>query len=105
NQGVDPIPAIGGLIQGRTALHIPYLGAFMMWAKTLVGLAILIWLPAILLMAEEVKRLADYLGRFKLYRLRPLPRKEPNMQVRRMGIAGAGGLAVLLLGLSMAPAA
>jgi signal peptidase I len=84
NPSPDP-PVIGGLVQGIRAAHVPYAGYLFMWAKTWVGIAVLIYLPALLIMFEETRRLADALRRLKPYKLErfafahniPLYRQKP----------------------------
>lgn len=66
---VADIPTVGGLVQGEVVWHIPYLGRLMLWAKSWTGIGVLVYLPALLLMAEEVRRLADYLRSLQPYYL------------------------------------
>ncbi|MDB5164224.1 MAG: Signal peptidase, partial [Candidatus Saccharibacteria bacterium] len=53
-----PIPA--GLIKGRAIWHAPHLGQAMNWVKTPIGLALLIYIPALVVVTDELKRLAAY---------------------------------------------
>jgi signal peptidase I len=69
NKSADP-PIVGGLVKGQVIWHMPYLGTWMQWSKTWTGVAILIYLPALLLMVDEVRRLSDYLREMQPYKLR-----------------------------------
>ena len=68
NPSPDP-PVVGGLVQGRMAWHVPYAGELLMWAKTWTGIAVLIYLPALLIMIRETRLLAAHLRKMKPYRL------------------------------------
>lgn len=68
NPSPDP-PVVAGLVQGRELMHMPHAGALLMWAKTWVGIAILVYLPALIIIAEETRRMADYLRAMRPYRL------------------------------------
>jgi len=65
-------PVVGGQVQGKAVWHVPYLGRAMMWSKTWTGIAVLVYLPALLIMFEELQRLADYWRREKPYELKLL---------------------------------
>lgn len=68
NPSPDP-PVVAGLVQGRMVAYIPLAGSVLMWAKTWAGIAVLIYLPAVGIMAEETRRMAVYLRRQQPYRL------------------------------------
>lgn len=66
----SPDPAIvGGQVIGKAVWHVKYVGYVMLWSKTWLGIAALIYLPALFIMIEEVKRLADYLKANQPYEL------------------------------------
>jgi signal peptidase I len=98
NPSADP-PAVEGLVKGKVVTHIPYLGSLLMWAKTWPGLLALIYLPAIIILVGETRRMADYLRRMKPYallgvaRLRPAPDMRPRLAMASLG------LVVVMLGL------
>jgi signal peptidase I len=68
NPSADP-PVIAGLVKGKAAWHISYAGRWLQWSKTWPGLIVLLYLPALLLMIEEVQRMADYLRAMQPYKL------------------------------------
>ena len=63
------VPVVGGLVKGKPWWHTPYLGTALAWSKTWTGLAVLLYLPALLLMIEEMQRMAEYLRKFQPYKL------------------------------------
>lgn len=54
-------PVVGGLVKGQVIWHVPYLGEWMQWSKTWIGISILVYIPSLIIMAEEVIRMRDYL--------------------------------------------
>lgn len=62
-----PIPA--GSVQGKVMWHAPYVGLALSWARSWAGIAVLVYLPALLVMIEEVRRLRDYYRSLLPYRL------------------------------------
>ena len=100
NPSPDP-PVVGGLVQGQMVWHVPYVGDLLMWAKTWTGIAILIYLPALLVIIEETRRLADYLRQMKPYSLRGTPSSKgaaPLGMRSRLALAGGSLAGVLIVG-------
>jgi len=62
-----PIP--GGSVQGKVIWHIPYAGRALSWTRSWTGIAVLVYLPALLIIIEEIKRLRDYFRLSLPYRL------------------------------------
>lgn len=62
-----PIPA--GSVHGKLMLHVPYVGTALSWTRSWAGIAVLVYLPALLVMIEEIKRLRDYYKQSLPYRL------------------------------------
>jgi hypothetical protein len=77
NPSPDP-PVVGGLVQGRVIWHAPYVGGWLMWAKTWTGIAVLVYLPALFIMIHETNLLASYLRKIKPYRLEGWPRVQSS---------------------------
>ncbi|HSW84998.1 MAG TPA: signal peptidase I [Candidatus Saccharimonadales bacterium] len=100
-------PIVAGMVKGKVVWHIPYLGHVMIWSKTWTGIAILVYLPALLIMLEEVKRLSDYLKLSQPYHLAGFRKAEsqPNRLNRRVGYAGGLTAAVILISGFAAPTA
>ncbi|HSX31213.1 MAG TPA: signal peptidase I [Candidatus Saccharimonadales bacterium] len=92
------LPVVGGLVQGRMVAHVPYLGMVLMWAKTWVGIAALVYLPSLIIMINETRRLAAYLRTIKPYRLfgfRPKP--EPShLKAKLAATAASVSMGVVL---------
>jgi len=61
-------PVVGGQVQGKAVWHVPYLGKAMMWSKTWTGIAVLVYLPALLIMLEEIMRLGEYWHKARPYK-------------------------------------
>jgi hypothetical protein len=68
NKSADPWTVVGGLVQGKAVWYTPHIGGWLSWSKTWVGLAVLVYVPALLLMVEEVMRLNDYFRASKPYK-------------------------------------
>ncbi|HEY4161197.1 MAG TPA: signal peptidase I [Candidatus Saccharimonadales bacterium] len=97
NPSPDP-PVVGGLVQGRMVWHVPYAGELLMWAKTWAGIAVLIYLPALLIMTHETRLLAVYLRKMKPYRLEGsahVQPRGPKPVLRPKWVAAAGAVFVI----------
>jgi signal peptidase I len=89
-------PVVAGLVQGKMVWHIPYVGQAMMWAKTWTGIAVLVYVPALIVMMGETRKLALYWKRSKPYSL--LKASNPYHRVISMRrLSMAGGMAVLVV--------
>jgi signal peptidase len=104
NKTADPLPAIGGLIQGKMVARVPYAGGVLMWGKTWAAIAVLIYLPALIMCIEEVMRLKRYYKKLMPYYLYP-PRGSSAHQLPRGAYAGGLAAVVLVAGLAFAPSA
>ena len=60
-------PIVGGMVKGKEVFHLPYLGSMLSWGKGIIGLIILVYIPAIIIMIEEVRRLSDYYRKMRPY--------------------------------------
>jgi signal peptidase len=65
-----PIPAAA--ILGKVDYHAPYVGYAADFLRKPIGLAIIIYLPALFIVYEEIRRLGNYYQKFKVYSLRDL---------------------------------
>ncbi len=68
NKSAD-IPVVEGLVQGKVVRHINNVGWLLIWSKTLIGIAFLIWLPSLLIIIDEMLRLSDYFKLSQPYKL------------------------------------
>lgn len=96
-------PVVSGQVLGKAAWYAPRIGAWLSWSKTWLGLAILVYLPALLLMIEEVLRLNAYWKKSKTYmsaqileRLGALsPKKHRLVQATSISFVAIAGSALL----------
>jgi len=88
-------PVVGGLVQGRMAAHVPFAGSLLLWAKSWPGLIVLVYLPALVIVAEETRRLAVYLRTIRPYKLAGsgLSRKQATVWPK---VASAGTAVVVV---------
>jgi signal peptidase I len=59
NPSADP-PIVSGMVKGRVETITPYLGTAINWLKTLPGLIAIIYIPALFVIIEEIRRLTKY---------------------------------------------
>lgn len=89
-----PIP--GGSVQGKVIWHMPYLGRVLSWTRSWAGIAILVYLPALLIIIEEIKRLRDYFRLSLPYRLRGYRQEHsPTLQLPKLAALLLAGLALV----------
>lgn len=93
NKLADPKPVISGLVQGKLLWHVPVLGQILMWGKTWTAITMFVYLPALLLMIEEVRRLSAYYKLSMPYYLYP-PLKRPHRKLKYVSGAVAAALVV-----------
>lgn len=99
---VPDVPVTSGSVVGKVVLHVPYAGAWLIGSKTWLGIALLVYLPATILLYGEIKRLTDYLRlsmprSYQLYGLRPLPPKSRHLKLAASGAVVAGFVVVSAL--------
>jgi signal peptidase len=70
---------VGGLVQGRAVWHVPYLGAWLSWTHTVIGVSILVYLPALLVMIEEMRLLAAYYKKTMPYKAAVIKSRERTL--------------------------
>lgn len=95
------VPVVAGLVKGQMVWHVAYVGSALMWAKTWVGIATLIYLPALLIMISETRRMAVYLRQIKPYYLegwRPKRREQKLRAKPAMAVSIALAVAVAGVG-------
>ncbi|HUS26782.1 MAG TPA: signal peptidase I [Nevskiaceae bacterium] len=75
-------PVYASQLVGRVAYHAPWLGHAADAVRTPLGLLIMLYVPALLIVADELRRLAEYYRRQRYmlvaYRLRLKAKKEKN---------------------------
>ncbi len=59
NKDADPEPVKKEEIIGKVLFSIPYLGYVGAWARTKVGLVVLVWVPAALIIFEEIMKIKE----------------------------------------------
>ena len=64
---VSDRPIGSGFIKGKAFIHIPYAGAALDWAKKPMGLLTLVYLPALILIIIEIRKLSEYFRRMRPY--------------------------------------
>jgi len=99
NPSPDP-PVVAGLVQGIRVGHLPFVGYLFMWAKTWIGIAVLIYLPALVIMVEETRRLSAYLRKMRPYRLNgwATPKRSEQTMRPKLALAGSTAAAVMIIG-------
>lgn len=86
-----PIPA--GSVQGKVMFHAPYVGMALSWARSWAGIAVLVYLPALLVMIEEIKRLRDYYRSLLPYRLASYDRRlRPQSSLPKLAAGPLAGV-------------
>lgn len=75
------IPIVGGQVQGKVIAAIPYAGTVMAWTHTIIGLLLIIYLPALLVIIREVRRLADYYRQFVPYKAALILAREKELEM------------------------
>lgn len=63
------VPVMAGQVLGKVIWHKNDLGFIILWSKTLLGIALLIYIPAMLIVAEEIQRLNEYFKISQPYKL------------------------------------
>jgi signal peptidase I len=63
------LPVPDGSVEGEVAWHIPVVGRMLAWVRSWVGTIVLVYVPALLVIIEEIKRLRDYYRSSLPYRL------------------------------------
>ena len=61
-------PIVGGQVQGKVIGSVPYAGSWLAWTHTIIGILIIIYLPALMVMIEEIKRLGEYYRQYMPYK-------------------------------------
>jgi len=91
-------PIVAGIVVGKRVGHVPYLGKIFSWTRTWVGITVLIYLPALLIIIEEIKRLSKYYKEQAPYRLPSFERRLQAATTHRHSHIGIG-VGVLLISL------
>jgi signal peptidase I len=107
NQSAD-LPVVAGAIDGKIVWHVPYVGAWLLWAKSWTGLAVLVYAPALLIIIEEMLRLAAYYKSLEPYRLfgyRFVQRADPGKWAKKLTVGSGAAAAVIFAASILAPQA
>ncbi|MDB5182613.1 MAG: signal peptidase [Candidatus Saccharibacteria bacterium] len=93
------MPVVGGQVQGKVMWHVPYIGTALAWSHTLVGILIIIYIPAFVVMFEESKRLIAYYRQYAPYKTALILARE-KADAKPMSKFGAAAVlsALLLIG-------
>jgi signal peptidase len=108
NQSPD-IPVTSGRVIGKVVWHIPYIGYGLLAAKKPWVILPIVYLAALPIILEELKRLSDYYKRSLPYRLfgyRPKPVQEHSAAGQRFAVGAVLTIfAVVIIGAFTAPIA
>lgn len=103
---IPDTPIAAGSVIGKVMWHVPYVGAWLLWAKTWTGLSVLVYFPAVLIIVEETLRLNKYYKSIRPYRLfgyKFEPKEGPNRWSRRLASGAAMTILVMLISGIAAP--
>jgi signal peptidase len=90
-------PVVGGLVKGKVVWHAPYLGKALEWSRTWAGVAVMVYLPALLIMLDELRRLSRHYKLLRPYKSALILARERANAPRRPGRAATTVLASLIL--------
>jgi signal peptidase I len=99
NPAPDP-PVNPASILGKVTFHAPYLGTAVDFVRTPIGLAILIYIPALLIVIDEVKRLSRHYRQQQPYSVLGRHTHEPGPRHTKRAAAGVS-LLVFCFGLAI----
>lgn len=106
---VSDIPIASGSVLGKVVWHAPHLGTALSWAKSWAGIAVLVYLPALIIMVQEFRRLSDYYRLSLPYYLARYRKRKvavsPNFGVAKFAAAPIVGIFALVAGLIWQPLA
>jgi len=93
-------PILTGQVVGKRVANVPVLGKAISWTRTLPGLIVLIYLPALLIIIEEIKNMAKYYKEQMPYRESSFERRlqAAAKHGHNTLVAGGAAAAVLLVG-------
>jgi hypothetical protein len=62
------LPIVSGQVQGKVVWSMPYIGSLLEWTHTIIGILIIIYLPALIIIIDEIKRLGAYYRQYVPYK-------------------------------------
>lgn len=91
NEDVDPSPVAHQRVMGKVTTHLPYVGYVIEFARTPLGFALLIGIPALVIILDEVANIAWEIHKYRFARRRqgkvgyrtPSRERRPRDVVRR----------------------
>jgi len=89
--GVDPSKVLG-----RVETHLPYAGRALDFMRRPAGVALLVYLPALIIVLSEIRKLAAYYRRMQPYVLPEVLARRRRPADHRVRTAAFGGLAVIM---------
>jgi signal peptidase I len=91
-------PIVAGLVQGKEVWHVPYLGAWLSWTHTPIGVSFLVYLPALLIMIEEMRLLIAYYKKTAPYKAALIRARERALAKEKSHpkVASATALSLML---------
>ncbi len=90
-------PLDGSQIVGRVDKHIPYLGYGLDFAKTPLGLLTIIYVPALLIVIDEIRRLSAHYKKVQVWRHQSYKSARKPANKRALGaMLGSGSLLLSL---------
>ncbi|CAN5417118.1 hypothetical protein BH10PAT3_BH10PAT3_0420 [soil metagenome] len=97
---VADAPIVGGQVKGKVMYSLPYLGKLLSLLRTWPGIIVLIYIPALFIFIDELRRLAAYYRQFMPYKVAQVLAREKALAKAGRGkykIAAIPGIAAALL--------
>jgi signal peptidase I len=91
-------PIVGGMVKGKVIWTVPIIGKWLEWTKTWAGVALLVYLPALIVMFGEAKRLVDYYRTMMPYKSPLILAREKvrSKKKSKFAVASVGSVALLI---------
>lgn len=90
-------PIVGGLVKGKVIWSVPYLGRWLNLTKSPVVLSLLVYIPALIIMVEELRRLNTYYKRLVPYKAAIILAREKTTPKGKQVFAAASVISLALL--------
>jgi hypothetical protein len=101
------VPIAAGAVEGKVVWHIPHIGYWLLDANKPIIILPIIYLAALIILLEEVKRLSDYFKANQPYRLSTyeLLNKKSGHLAKKLGYAVSLSIAFIVVTLAISPTA
>ncbi len=95
-------PVVANSVQGKVTWYVPYVGTWMSWTRTIVGISVIVYLPALIVIIDELRRLAAYYRKFMPYKSAIVLARERAVAARSThNFAAISAISVVLLASSI----